>query len=67
MSVSQESRADHYFITDMCIECGICFDSCSSNAIEEGSPYRIDPESCIGCRLCVEVCPACAIEKAEQS
>ena len=48
-------------ITNNCIECGACKEVCSFKAIEEGSPYRCNPERCDDCGSCMRVCPAGAI------
>ena len=49
-------------ITDECVACGSCLDSCPSEAIKEGDPiYTIDPELCVDCGACVETCPSEAI------
>lgn len=48
-------------ITDDCIECGACFETCSFKAIKEGSPYSVIPEHCDDCGSCMRVCPADAI------
>jgi len=48
-------------ITDKCIECGVCKDICSFQAIEEGTPYRCIPEHCDDCGSCLQVCPVDAI------
>ena len=51
-----------YKITDECVACGSCLDSCPSEAIKEGDPkYTIDPELCVDCGACVETCPSEAI------
>lgn len=49
-------------INEMCIGCGKCYKSCSFNAIEKGSPYRVNPKRCDDCGNCIEVCPVGAIE-----
>jgi len=49
-------------ITDECICCGVCVDSCPTNAISEGSPvYVIDEDACIDCGACDPTCPVEAI------
>ena len=51
-----------YKITDECVACGACIDSCPSEAISEGDPiYKIDPDLCIDCGSCVGECPVEAI------
>lgn len=56
-------------IEDKCIACGICRDSCPSEAIailEKNRKYaRIDDRRCIRCYCCHELCPQKAIELRE--
>lgn len=51
-------------ITDACIECGKCKKVCSFFAIEEGSPYRVNPNHCDDCGSCIKACPVGAIEES---
>lgn len=47
-----------YTITDDCIACGACADSCPASAISEGDgKYVIDAGSCIDCGACAGTCP----------
>lgn len=49
-------------ITDECINCGACDESCPVNAISEaGSKRAIDADTCIDCGACVDTCPVSAI------
>ena len=49
-------------ITDECIGCGACVDSCPVNAISEGDgKYVIDEAECIDCGACDPTCPVGAI------
>ncbi len=48
-------------ITDSCIKCGKCKKTCSFDAIEEGSPYKIISSRCDECGSCFTVCPVNAI------
>ena len=51
-----------YQITDECVACGSCLDSCPVEAISEGDPiYTIDPDTCTDCGTCVDTCPSEAI------
>jgi heterodisulfide reductase subunit A len=45
-----------------CIECGLCQEACSENAVEriEGWKFYIN-DNCTNCGKCVEVCPVSAI------
>jgi len=49
-------------ITDKCIECGICKKECPFDAIEEGTPYKIDSSYCDECGICYNACPVKSIE-----
>jgi ferredoxin len=51
-----------YKITDACVSCGACADTCPVGAISEGeSQYVIDAEACISCGACASGCPTEAI------
>lgn len=52
-----------YVITDACVACGACISECPVEAISEGSPYTIDPNTCIDCGACASVCGAAAINE----
>ena len=44
-------------ITDECIACGACEDSCPTGAISEGKDkYVIDPGKCKECGECADNC-----------
>ena len=54
-----------YKISEECISCGACVDSCTVDAISEGDGiYVIDPETCIDCGACAGVCPVDAPQEA---
>jgi len=54
-----------HVISDECINCGACEDSCPTNAISEKGEIRvIDVETCIDCGACVDTCPVVAISAA---
>ena len=54
-----------HVISDECINCGACDDSCPTNAIsEQGEKRAIDPDTCIDCGACVDTCPVVAISAA---
>ncbi len=44
-----------------CINCGLCFQHCRFNAIENAQSYSVNPYKCEGCGVCGYVCPADAI------
>lgn len=50
------------YIKDRCVECGECAAICSFDAIEKGSPYRINPIHCDDCGMCRTACPVDAFE-----
>lgn len=52
-----------YVITDACISCGACTESCPTDAISEGdTQYNIDANTCIDCGACTDTCPVGAIK-----
>lgn len=52
-----------YFITEQCVNCGVCEPECPVNAIRENADKRIiDPDKCTECGICASVCPVQAIE-----
>jgi len=54
-----------HVISDECINCGACDDSCPTNAIiEVGEKRAVDPDTCIDCGACVDTCPVIAISAA---
>lgn len=53
-----------FVISDECVACGTCIDSCPVDAISEGDIYSIDPETCTDCGTCAEDCPVDAISPA---
>ncbi|MTI82230.1 MAG: 4Fe-4S dicluster domain-containing protein [Firmicutes bacterium] len=50
-----------YLITDECLACGTCMETCPSLAIQEGNLFRINPQVCDNCGTCINSCPVGAI------
>lgn len=49
-------------ITEDCINCGACDDTCPVSAIsEQGDARVIDADTCTDCGACVDSCPVSAI------
>jgi len=58
----QEDFYMAYKITDECISCGACSDTCPVGCIEQGDEfYKIDADECISCGACVDSCAVSAI------
>ena len=51
-------------VSDECIACGACVDTCPVGAIELGDKAVINPDVCVDCDACEDACPVAAI-KAE--
>ena len=53
-----------YLITDACVKCGTCADTCPLGIISEGDDkYVIDADQCVECGSCAAACPTEAIEQ----
>ena len=51
-----------YRITEECVACGSCDDTCPVGAaVASGARYRIDAETCIECGACETACPNGAV------
>ena len=48
-------------VGDACVGCGSCLSVCTFNAIEEGTPYRINGTRCDECGNCRNICPVDAV------
>ena len=48
-------------ITEECIGCGTCVESCPLDAIVESGDIYIITDDCDECRACVDICPVNAI------
>ena len=48
-------------ITEDCIACGTCVQSCPVNAIVESDDLYAINENCTECRACIDICPVSAI------
>ena len=56
-------KAKGYYITDLCIGCGICIEKCPQSCIKESSPFEIVQNNCLHCGNCYENCPVKAVIK----
>ncbi|MBQ7722029.1 MAG: 4Fe-4S binding protein [Kiritimatiellae bacterium] len=54
-----------HVISDDCVKCGACKETCPCEAIGDGdTKLVVDPAKCVDCGACEGVCPTGAI-KAE--
>ena len=55
-----------YKISDKCISCGACADTCPVGTISQGdTQYNIDADACMSCGACAAGCPVEAISEDE--
>ena len=55
-------RMPHAIDPALCASCGVCMETCPSEAISEGTDsYVIDAELCTDCASCASECPSEAI------
>ena len=55
-----------YVISDGCVACGTCADSCPNEAInmdDKLGRYVIDGDKCVDCGSCAENCPMSVISQ----
>jgi ferredoxin len=50
-------------VSEECISCGACVDSCPVNAITLKDKAEIAPSECIDCGACEGQCPVSAIKE----
>ena len=50
-----------YKISDECLACGCCAETCPIGAINEGDPTYAISDECVECGACAAVCPVGAI------
>ena len=54
-----------YKITDTCVGCGTCADTCPAGAISKADDkYVIDADACLSCGACAGACPTSSIVEA---
>lgn len=54
-----------HVISDECLACGACLDTCPVGAISEGDGKMvISADDCIDCGACEDACPVGAISEA---
>ena len=53
-----------YVISDGCVSCGTCADTCPNGAIDMNDDlgrYAIDAGKCVDCGSCADACPMSCI------
>lgn len=56
----EEAKEAGFYITNDCIQCGVCEKVCPQKCIKE---YKIDQTHCLHCGLCQEKCPAGVVKR----
>ena len=65
MGIIKEDK-QMYVISDGCVACGTCSDSCPNEAIamdDKLGRYVIDGDKCVDCGTCAENCPMSCISQ----
>ena len=58
--ISGKLRMNYIQVSDECMGCGNCAESCPVGAISFEDPKMTNGEACISCMRCVEICPQSA-------
>ena len=60
--MKEEQKMAHV-ISDECLACGACLETCPVSAISEGDGKMVISEECIDCGACEGDCPVGAISE----
>lgn len=50
-----------HVVSDECVACGACADTCPVSAITVGEKAVVDADVCVDCCACEDVCPVGSI------